>query len=595
MFNYSPSHRNIIPVGGEGIKIQPGGMATIDFGIKRAGRLYFYMDRQRDTVLKDLQYVYASDPRVFKDMWDCFADDQKLTGRMPTYVRGQPFGNLKNVIPVSSEAYLLEDTLTVLSGMQIKNNSSETVLIHKIELEYTAAPYHYTGGFSSSDSLVNQCWAMGAYTVELCSQPSNFTQRSLTGPLSDYVIWDGVRRDKDIWGGDLRPAALTSLYAFDRPEIIKNTLQILLDLQHKEGPEKGIIPGSGSYGQIFYEWTMWWLVNVWEYVIHTGDLAYLHEIRPSLDQVKKWMENKMEEDGLISGLNSWMYTLDAEGKISGLAMAQKAALDALANLYKVLKEENQYKDCLRKSSALKKSILSAFSSSGTALLTMLPAGTQRRDHFSIDGNLWSILHDVVDGKRAGQILSEIKSKFWTDKGSINVYPIFEDEKDGQWWSKQLDKELTVWKHNNNIWPYMGAYEVLARFLRGQISEGLDVLKRIGKAHLDQGHYTYWEMMYVDGSLPYGAHGDILSNCHAWGGTGSYALQAYVGGVRPLDIGFEKAIIQPNLGPLDWIYTKVPTPFGTIEVEAENLNGQLKGHAKIPKGIEANLHPSLNVM
>ncbi|MBP3961865.1 alpha-L-rhamnosidase C-terminal domain-containing protein [Paenibacillus lignilyticus] len=573
--SFTPASRELVPDGFSQVVLQPGQTIRFDFNLKRAGLLYVLLG-EASPGWERIRYVYTSDERLFSSLYKGFEDEAWLSGRFPSYVRMRPFGTLSQFVAQGDGVYLLEEDLTALRYLEIENRSDEPLEIRKLWLAYTAAPYKTVGGFECDDELINECWAMGVYTTEICSQPSMYTQCELKGPYSDYVIWDGVRRDKDIWGGDLRPASLTALYAFDRPEIVKNTLELLLSIQHTTGEEKGIIPGSGAYGQIFYEWTMWTIVNLWEYVLLTGDIGYLRENKNRLLEVVAWMNKRMDTDGLINGLNSWMYSIDARGKISGLALAQKAAWDALVRLFALVGHPMQAY-CREQAERTKRSILSQFSVIGTSLLTMMPAGTKHRDRFAIDGNLWAILHDVVDLSRAEAILHEVQEQFWTERGSINVVPVFEEPLDGAWWWNVLPKEAAVWRHNDTIWPYMSAYEALASFHAGQTDRGLEVMRRVGSSHLNQGHRTYWEMMNRDGSLPVGSFGDTLSLSHAWGGSSSYGLQAYVAGIQPLTPGFASFSAKPSLGGLKWIKAEVPTPHGIIEMEAErNRGGQVKG-------------------
>lgn len=581
--SFSPATRELVPDGFSPVVLQPGQSIRFDFGLKRAGLLYLRLG-EGSPAWEHIRYAYTSDERLFPLLYKSFEDEAWLSGRFPSYVRMRPFGTLNRSILQEEDVYLLEDNLTVLRYLEIENRSDEELEIRKLWLAYTAAPYKTVGGFECDDELINECWAMGVYTTEICSQPSVYTQRELKGPYSDYVIWDGVRRDKDIWGGDLRPASLTALYAFDRPEIIKNTLELLLTIQHTAGEEKGIIPGSGAYGQIFYEWTMWTIVNLWEYVLLTGDLVYMRENVNRLLEVVSWMSRRMDTDGLISGLNSWMYSIDARGKISGLALAQKAAWDALVQLFAHVGHPMQAY-CREQAERTKRSILSHFNVAGTPLLTMLPTGTRQRDHFAIDGNLWAILHDVVAPSRARAILQAVQEQFWTEHGSINVVPVFDESVDGAWWWDVLPKEAAVWRHNDTIWPYMSAYEALASFHAGQTDRGLEVMRRVGSSHLNQGHRTYWEMMNRDGSLPVGSLGDTLSLSHAWGGSSSYGLQSYVAGIQPLKPGFAIFSAKPALGGLKWIKAEVPTSHGIIELEAErNQAGQVKGIVRYPHSL-----------
>jgi hypothetical protein len=595
--SFSPKETRLVPQGWRETTVEPGERARFDFGVKRAGIVYMRIPGGRTEAWSDIRYAYAADERIFAALDRARGSDAYVTDRFPTVVRGTPAGVLAQWERAygSADVYRLENSLSALRWLEIDNRSEEPVRIAECWLEYTAIPYGGAGGFECDDSAVNEAWAMGIYTVELCTQPSRFTQRPLAGPFSDYAIWDGVRRDKDVWGGDLRPASLVWLYAFDRPEVVKNTLEVLLSQQHAAGDEEGIIPGSGAYGQLFYEWTMWTVVNLWEYAWITGDLAYVEANRQRLIGILGWLERRAEADGLIDGLNSWMYSVDARGKISGLAMAQKAAWDALSALFGLLGDGERSAFCLQRSARTKQSILRSFAAPDSSLLTMLPPGEKPRDRFALDGNLWAVLHDVADRPRSLAMLQEIRRRFWTERGSINLAPPFDDEADGAWWWDALPKESAVWRHNNTVWPYMAAYEVMANFHVGDIARGLEVLRTVAESHLRQGHATYWEMMYPDGSLPFGDRGDLLSLCHAWGGTGSYALQAYVGGIRPSAPGFRRFAAAPELGPLRWVKAKVPTLYGPIELEAEaTADGRVRGVLTRPAGTEATAAEGIEV-
>ncbi len=57
----------------------------------------------------------------------------------------------------------------------------------------------YLGSFKSSDSLLNRIWDTGAYTVHLNMQ--------------DY-LWDGIKRDRLVWVGDLHPEVATVMAVF---------------------------------------------------------------------------------------------------------------------------------------------------------------------------------------------------------------------------------------------------------------------------------------------------------------------------------------------------------------------------------------------
>jgi len=54
-----------------------------------------------------------------------------------------------------------------------------------------------------------------------------------------------------------------------------------------------------------------------------------------------------------------------------------------------------------------------------------------------------------------------------------------------------------------------------------------------------------------------------SLCHAWGASPIYLLGKYYLGVKPVSPGYAAYIVEPNLGGLQWMQGKVPTPKGDI--------------------------------
>lgn len=53
-----------------------------------------------------------------------------------------------------------------------------------------------TGKFECDDELVNEIWSTAAYTLRLC--------------LQNGYIWDGIKRDRLVWIGDLYPEMRTA-------------------------------------------------------------------------------------------------------------------------------------------------------------------------------------------------------------------------------------------------------------------------------------------------------------------------------------------------------------------------------------------------
>jgi len=69
-----------------------------------------------------------------------------------------------------------------------------------------------------------------------------------------------------------------------------------------------------------------------------------------------------------------------------------------------------------------------------------------------------------------------------------------------------------------------------------------------------------------------------SLCHAWGASPIYLLGKYYLGVKPTSAGFATYVVEPNLGGLQWMQGKVPTPKENIELYVSKEQIKIKGAA-----------------
>lgn len=119
----------------------------------------------------------------------------------------------------------------------------------------------WTGSFESSDERLNRIWKTGAYTVLLNMQ--------------DY-IYDGAKRDRLPWMGDLNPELRTILAVFSDTSLVRRTLDYL----KKQTPLPGWMNGIVTY-------SLWFIISHWEYYRHTGDRNYLAAQKEYIDELLK--------------------------------------------------------------------------------------------------------------------------------------------------------------------------------------------------------------------------------------------------------------------------------------------------------------------
>lgn len=78
--------------------------------------------------------------------------------------------------------------------------------------------------------------------------------------------------------------------------------------------------------------------------------------------------------------------------------------------------------------------------------------------------------------------------------------------------------------------------------------------------------------------------------HAWGAAPVNLLPRFVLGVQPLEAGYKKVLIEPQLGWLAWARGRVPTVLGPLDVEVERkANGRIHVEFNPPSGMEVRVN------
>lgn len=183
-----------------------------------------------------------------------------------------------------------------------------SVSISAVRLAYSAyhgTPSTFRGWFECSDSTLTQWWYDAVYTNDLCTdvfrandtEPRDAANPGLEGLL---VLFDGAKRDRDPYVGDLAVAALT-LYLSHGPEQAVAAKNVLADLARHQRADGWIPPASiNNYTLALFDYPLWWVVCSSDLVLYTGDTAYLDDFYANLVLVlDTYYPNATNADGLL--------------------------------------------------------------------------------------------------------------------------------------------------------------------------------------------------------------------------------------------------------------------------------------------------------
>lgn len=392
-------------------------------------------------------------------------------------------------------------------------------------LRYRDIPYE--GSFNCSDQRLNDIWMTGAYTVHLNMQ--------------EY-IWDGIKRDRLIWLGDMHPETSTISYVFGEDESVYSSL----DLAVKQYPLPNYFNGMSAY-------SMWYLIMQYDWYMHFGNIDFLRKHGDYIKGLVDLIDTKVDAEGndeLGGGrFLDWPSSPNEKGVHSGYRALIVWAMNDAAKLCRILGDEPQAKKAEAIVARLNKKIMpsnnlkqaeglmaiAGLKSAEDAAKAILEGGPKG---FSTFYGYYMLQALAMDGKYAEAM--DIISKFWGGMLDLGATTFWEDF--------NLD-----WVDNV-----------------GRIDEFVPAGKK--DIHGDFGAYCY--------------PGFRHSFCHGWASGPTAWMSQHVLGIEPLEPGCRKVSVKPHLGNLEWAEGTCPTPMGNIYVKhVRQADGSVKSTIKAPKGVK----------
>ena len=365
------------------------------------------------------------------------------------------------------------------------------------------------GSFECDDPLLNDIWNTAAYTLRLCIQ--------------NGFLWDGIKRDRLVWVGDLYPMirAVHCIYG-DLPEI-KNCLS----LSQKEGIPPKWINNIPMY-------SFWWLVNCADDYFHTGDKEFAYENLPFIHAVLKETERFVADNGetqFDSNFIDWAMHYqegDNEAKrqdeIAGVNALLRIALAKTERLLNALGEDSAICELIL--AKLNRKTLFVHSYKQAAALAVLSGTRTEREHaVLIAGGAKGISTFM-----AYPILSALAAFGEYD---FNMQTIKE------YYGKMLSLGATTFFEDFDV----------------DAVEGVCRIDEFPKAGEKDFHRTFGKFCYK---------GFRHSLCHGWSsGVIPYLAETVLGIKEINDSEFE---IDAHLSYLKHVKGVYPTRYGNIEVE-----------------------------
>ena len=384
----------------------------------------------------------------------------------------------------------------------------------------------YLGSFKCSDDRLNRIWQTGAYTVHLCMQ--------------DY-LWDGVKRDRLVWIGDMHPEVMTVGTVFGNQQLVRKSLDYVRD---------DTAPTEWMNGICSY--ALWWIIIHHPLYRWYVDLDYLKEQQQYLTELLHSVIHNMKDgrEAYSEGrFIDWPSNDQPDVIHAGLQALSVRALEAGAEMAGYLGDNALKEECAEVAERLRGYVPDHGGNSQAAAL------------LSLEG--------MVDAEEASKvILDNGPEKFTSFMGYYLLEALarggrYDEAMDliKAYWGRMLDLGATTFWEDFN-------------FNDGKNAARIDEVVPEGAfdIHADGGAWCYVGLRH--------------SFCHGWASGPTSWLSAHVLGIEPVGVGFRQVRIEPHLGSLDWAEGTFPTPYGLIEVRhTKNPDGSVSTAVKLPKGVK----------
>jgi alpha-L-rhamnosidase-like protein/F5/8 type C domain-containing protein len=454
-----------------------------------------------------------------------------------------------------------------------------TVRISGVSLDFTAflgTPSTYRGWFLSSDAQLNKYWYGASYTNELITDtftPTTVDPRNADSPTLDgkQVLFDGAKRDRDPYDGDIAVSGLTDYLTHDDSVAARNVLADLADHQRADG---WIPPASiNNYTLPLFDYPMWWVVDSWEYVLYSGDTGYATTYYPNLVKVlNSWYSSVTDSRGLLDkgmngtgGYGDYAF-LPRSGEVTYYNALYVLALKDASELARALGHPADAAAWTQRAQAVSDAINQYLWDPSVG--AYLDSDTGPVSHPQ-DGNAIAIVAGVASQSRAMSALAYLAKATALPYG--NAF---------------MDNDSLVSDGGQRVYAFTSFPEIEARFRTGQSGSALNEIDRLyGWMYSHDPGITDWEGIGAGGSMYEGAY---TSAAHGWSTGVVPELTNDLLGATPTGPGFSTWSVQPHPTSVTWAEGQLPTPHGSLDVNWRQGSDQFSLSVTAPRGTSGDI-------
>lgn len=410
-------------------------------------------------------------------------------------------------------------------------DESASIALDGVCAAATFRDIEYRGKFISNDEELNRIFDTAAYTLHLCMQ--------------EY-LWDGIKRDRIVWIGDMYPEISAMCCVFGENEAAEKSLDFARDLTAPDGYINGI-----------YSYSLWWIRVLNRLYMQNGNVSYLKEQKDFLIRLVHQYAADIDENGVLTpngwAMFDWPSNSDPSLPLSGVHTLLLLAYEEAAFLLRELSDEKEAVFC----------------------------------------------DEIARRLRA----CPVPDHDYKQIAAIHVLAGLRD-------AKAENERVLSKNGDHGISTFLGMFTYAARTLADDTAGALSNVRGVYGGMLKVGATSFWEDFdpawcenagRIDEFTPEGLediHGDRgafcyvgfrHSLCHGWSAGVCAYLSEYVLGVKITKPGCREITLAPSLGDLTEVSGVYPTPHGDLEIHCTKAaDGKVHTTYRAPEGVKVTL-------
>jgi|GEM_PF-814000 len=416
--------------------------------------------------------------------------------------------------------------------MQVEfRRCSKPVVIDYIRVNETTYPVEHSGKFECSDRLLNDIWAAGALTAQLC--------------MEDALI-DCPWRERAQWWGDARVLSRSVYYAFDETKLLAQGLRQIASSQDRDGVILSLYPSSEEMSAP--DFALLWVFSILDYFGFEDDPELVRDLYPAVEALLKWFARYENENGMLEDVPGTLLIdraeLERKGELTSLNCLYYQALRVASALASISENPEAAQGYLDKADRLKVVINKFTYVPRRGLYAECRTDGKLVEKFSRQTNTLAALFDIADQYQKAGIFRVLSS------GSL--------------------PEVAT--------PYFGSYYLEALYSIDAHDRALDYIRHKWGEMIKSGSATLWERFNQEGAL-----------CHGSATCPTRDLIAEYVGIKPV-LGMHRFSVTPHIAGLKWARGAVNTNHGLLTVEWHEMRDRLDIDLTIPDGLRVDVYP-----